>query len=142
MLSNARITSSTSLRGFELLFLTLLILLISPGLDLSSLHHILITSEPVRRTTPLALNMLHEYGLREKWFYTAYGLAENVVACVWYHGARVPRDKSRGDLVACGHRSNFHSSLIVKIVSETEFQEVPDGQIGEIWIGGPSKAAG
>ena len=45
-------------------------------------------------------------------------------------------------LLAVGHRRNFPTSQIIKIVNTSTFEEVKDGEVGELWISGPSVTAG
>jgi acyl-CoA synthetase (AMP-forming)/AMP-acid ligase II len=73
-----------------------------------------------------------------------YGLAENVVGVCWIHGFHLsePRGEEVACLVAVGSRDTFHHSLVVKIVNRESLLEVEDGETGELWIAGPSVAAG
>jgi acyl-CoA synthetase (AMP-forming)/AMP-acid ligase II len=73
-----------------------------------------------------------------------YGLAENVVGVCWIHGFHLsePRGEEVSCLVAVGSRDTFHHSLVVKTVNRESLLEVEDGETGELWIAGPSVAAG
>jgi acyl-CoA synthetase (AMP-forming)/AMP-acid ligase II len=117
-----------------------------PGLDLSSIRYLTNTAEPVRLDTSANFSDLfcELYGLRDNWIHTGYGLAENVVGCCYIHGYHLssPRDEDRLSLVAVGSRATFDASLAMKIVCPETCKECKDGETGELWIAGPSVAAG
>jgi acyl-CoA synthetase (AMP-forming)/AMP-acid ligase II len=116
-----------------------------PGLDLSCLHNLQNGTEPIKPSTAGIFNELFaSYGLRKNWFHAGYGLAENVVGVCWIHGYHTssPRDEDVAPIVAVGSKRNFHPSLVVKIVDTSNSEEVNDGVTGELWIAGPSVAAG
>ena len=104
-------------------------------------------TEPIRLDTKTKFDeTFSRYGLRDNWFHAGYGLAENVVGLSWVHEFKV--SKQPGDdghsmgFVAVGNRDTFDASLSVKIVDPVSRSELQDGEIGEIWIAGPSVAAG
>ncbi|MCP4145334.1 MAG: fatty acyl-AMP ligase, partial [bacterium] len=45
-------------------------------------------------------------------------------------------------LVATGKRSTLHASLELSIVDPDSLEELPENSVGELWIAGPSVAAG
>ena len=116
-----------------------------PGLDLSSIGFLENAAEPIRTATVKTFGeVFAKYGLREKWFVASYGLAENVVGVCAVHGYYLsdPRDEDKFPLVACGSRDTFEPGLVIKIVDTKSLKEVEDGETGEIWVSGPSVAAG
>jgi acyl-CoA synthetase (AMP-forming)/AMP-acid ligase II/acyl carrier protein len=116
-----------------------------PGLDLSSIRYLQTAAEPIRLDTREYFeSAFKDFNLRNTWFSAGYGLAENVVAVCWIHGFHLsePRDEEVSRLVAVGSRHTFHHSLVVKIVDQESLLEVEDGEMGELWIAGPSVAAG
>ncbi|CAB9512691.1 Putative fatty-acid--CoA ligase FadD21 [Seminavis robusta] len=113
--------------------------------DLSSIFSLLNAAEPIRLDTQDKFTVtFSEFGLCKDWFSAAYGLAENVVGGTWLPGYHL--SKPRGDdnnlFLAVGSTETFHDTLTVKIVDPVSQCELPDDQTGEIWIAGPSVAAG
>jgi acyl-CoA synthetase (AMP-forming)/AMP-acid ligase II len=116
-----------------------------PGLDLSCLHNLQNGTEPIKLTTRDTFSHVFvKYRLRRNWFHAGYGLAENVVGVCWIHRYHLstPREEAKLPLVAVGSTKTFHSSLVMKIVDPKTLKEVEGGVIGELWIAGPSVAAG
>ena len=127
-------------------------------IDLSSWRIAFNAAEPIN---PATLERFSEAfarcGFVADAFYPAYGMAEATVFLTGGAPERAPvitrfdkeRLKSRiaaptGDgtghpLVACGHVPSGHGLIIVEPDSQ---QLLPDGEIGEIWVTGPSIAQG
>ncbi|CAB9525145.1 deoxyerythronolide-B synthase EryA1, modules 1 and 2 [Seminavis robusta] len=116
-----------------------------PGLDLSTLHNLQNTAEPVKTSTKKNFEELFApYGLRDGWFASGYGLAENTVcaaACFEFHLSS--RDEDLHPFVAAGSRDVGDPGVCsLKVVDPVTCQEVPDVTTGEVWIGGICRAAG
>ncbi|MBJ7330147.1 MAG: AMP-binding protein, partial [Solirubrobacteraceae bacterium] len=98
------------------------------------------------------------YGFKPKAHLPCYGLAEGTLIITGKHHAQEPKivefdaacleagravvleDSERSmPLVSSGVTDDLHE---VKIVDSATRTELPDGQIGEVWINGPSVAAG
>jgi acyl-CoA synthetase (AMP-forming)/AMP-acid ligase II len=105
-------------------------------LDLSSWRIAFNGAEPIRRTTLARFwHSFHQHGFRWEAFRGAYGLAE---ATVFVSGGPV---ESRTDdrPVGCG---NPDVDTQLRIVDPELLIEMPDGEVGEIWIRSPSVARG
>ncbi|MEJ2150129.1 MAG: fatty acyl-AMP ligase, partial [Chloroflexota bacterium] len=127
-------------------------------LDLSCLETVFTGAEPIRRETLERFAEAFEpCGFRRSAFYPCYGLAEGTLLVAGGHGAAEPRyltvkrsglranravltsedDEDAQTLVSCG------SSLLderLAIVEPESHAELPDGQVGEIWVSGPNVA--
>ncbi|MGK8490393.1 fatty acyl-AMP ligase [Nocardia asiatica] len=112
-------------------------------LDLSSLRIALSGAEPVReRTIAAVVERFAPAGLRPASILPAYGLAETTLLA-----SVGPRDAvpvyldagGRSRLVGCGQAA---LGLDVRIVDPDTGAEAAPGEVGEIWIGGASVAAG
>jgi amino acid adenylation domain-containing protein len=130
------------------------------GLDLSSWRVAFNGAEPVRpETLARFAEAFAPYGFRREAFYPCYGLAEATLfvagprrpgepaatvfdaAALESHRA-VPAESDTPDgrsLVACGEA--WEGQRIAIADPETGF-ELPAGRVGEIWLAGPSIAAG
>jgi acyl-CoA synthetase (AMP-forming)/AMP-acid ligase II len=129
-------------------------------LDLSSWQVALCGAEPVRAETLDAFTAAFEpCGFRREALYPCYGLAEgtlmvsggapgeqpvieHVDAAALEHrevARREPDDRAARPIVGCGRS---HPSQIVRIVDPETHAECGPGQIGEIWVSGPSVARG
>ncbi len=127
------------------------------GVDLSSWKLAGNGAEPVKSHVIKAFsNKFAPYGFREEAFYPCYGMAE---ATLFITGGmplakklhlrvdpnalakkRILKDESASTvLVGCGRS---HAGQVVRIVDPETLQRLPAGQIGEIWVSGPSVAAG
>jgi acyl-CoA synthetase (AMP-forming)/AMP-acid ligase II len=128
------------------------------GLDLSSWEVALCGAEPVRPETVRRFSeRFAPYGFRPEIFYPTYGLAE---ATLFVSGGltteppvlltvdkqlletehRVKPDPNGGQIaVGCG-RSWLGQQIA--IVNPDTLTRCPDGQVGEIWVAGPSVAQG
>jgi thioester reductase-like protein len=127
------------------------------GLDLSSLRFLMTAAEPVRAPIYRAfVDRFAPYGLNPRAYFSAYGLAEYTLAVSNYGRSlsafdadRLTENEARptaaaGDaatmLVSCGAPLG---ETAVKIVdTSARPREVAAGQVGEIWITGPSKCRG
>ncbi|MFE6282205.1 fatty acyl-AMP ligase [Streptomyces sp. NPDC057877] len=130
----------------------------SAGLDLSSLRVALNGAEPVRAATLRAFaDRFAGHGLRPQALVPSYGLAENTLLVCGSDPDEAPleltvdahaleRDElrpARSDrparaLVGCGRPKDTE----VLVVDPVSLLVLPDGQVGEIWLRGPSVAAG
>ncbi|MEU1426970.1 fatty acyl-AMP ligase [Nocardia sp. NPDC005746] len=126
------------------------------GLDLSSLRVALNGAEPIRaRTMDAVIEHLAPAGLAPTAFLPAYGMAEvtlmataarpgmppvylDVDSAELEHNRLVPAPHGTR-LVGCGAAV---TGIDVRIVDPGTLKTLPDGQIGEIWLGGPSVAQG
>jgi thioester reductase-like protein len=126
--------------------------------DLSSMRIMQMAAETIRPDTySRFLRALAPRGLDSKAFYVAYGLAEATLGVTSYGNIALPvarKDLARGQarearsvsgiaaatrLMSCGRPLGNTGVAIVDPSSRTE---VPDGTVGEVWISGPSVAAG
>ncbi|MEU2031204.1 fatty acyl-AMP ligase [Nocardia amamiensis] len=112
-------------------------------LDLSSLEVALSGAEPVReRTIAAVLERFAPAGLRPTVFLPAYGLAEVTLLASAGSTAAAPvhLDVGRATrLVGCGRAAR---GLDIRIVDPHTRQQLPEDEVGEIWIRGDSVAAG
>lgn len=130
-------------------------------LDLSSLKVMFCGAEPIRATALRAFETrFASAGFTPQSFYPCYGLAEATLLASGgrgpgrpsvlhadrqslRHGLVRPAASHGGEnsaaLVSCGQAAGTAEIVIADPVSETQ---LPDGQIGEIWLRGPSVAAG
>lgn len=125
------------------------------GLDLSSWQAAFNGSEPVRAETLRNFARgFAPYGFKSEALFPCYGLAEHTLfAAGGFHEsprafskksleAHHPSISNNGDgvdLVACGHA--FRNARLVIAEPETR-RRCKDGEVGEIWMGGPSVARG
>jgi acyl-CoA synthetase (AMP-forming)/AMP-acid ligase II len=130
----------------------------SAGLDLSSLRVALNGAEPVRAETVRAfVRRFAGNGLRPEAILPSYGLAESTLLVssgdteaphleLTVDAHALERDElrpARSDrpartLVGCGRPKDTE----VLIVDPVSLEALPDGRVGEIWLRGPSVAAG
>ncbi len=130
------------------------------GVDLSSLRHVFCGSEPVVLDTLDAFRKRYEpLGYREQTLIPCYGLAEATlfvtakepgtdVRVEWVDRRELSRGRvvsavgDTGDpvpVVGCGAAAEGHELLVV---DPDLGRELPDGEVGEIWVRGPNVAAG
>lgn len=67
-----------------------------------------------------------------------------MVGVGWIVGEHSPvvNGQQLSTVVAVASRETLHSSVCVKIVDPTTRRELPDGQVGELWLSGPSVVGG
>ena len=114
------------------------------NLDLSSLVYLQSAAEPIQQSTKdLFEKTFSKYGL-SNWFHAGYGLAETVVYASHLHQYRLSKlQPTKGkSLISVGHRNNMPKSQTMKIVCPVTCQEKNDGEVGELWLSGPSITAG
>lgn len=115
-------------------------------LDLSSLKVLQNAAEPIQLDTKAIFeNAFRSYGLTNDWFTAGYGLAESVVFVTYlteYKVSGFKPDGSSSSLVAVAHTSTFAKEQTIKIINPENFVEVGETEVGELWISGPSVAAG
>ncbi len=114
------------------------------GLDLSSLTAMINCAEPVRASTFERFRArFARCGLSVTAPAAAYGLAEHTL-CVTTGGSRIVERAGEPGcpprlFVSCGQPA---PDIDVRIVSPESHAEVAQGEVGEIWVDSPSKAAG
>ena len=129
------------------------------GTDLSAMRVLMNAAETVRAET---FHRFHErfarYGLRTESYMAGYGLAENTLAATMFGKRALTVNKhllQQGKLHverAAATLNNNHirimscgkplAGVAVKIVEPNTRRALPEDQIGEIWLAGPSKAVG
>jgi thioester reductase-like protein len=118
-------------------------------IDLSSVRFLMNASEPARAETFTRFRKrFAPYGLRPEVNVVAYGLAEHTLA-VTHYGRRIVTvnkqllQEGNGDnqlqLVSCGKPLE---GIHVRIVEPKSGARLSDGQIGEVWVAGPSTCEG
>ncbi|MEV0343390.1 fatty acyl-AMP ligase [Nocardia sp. NPDC050713] len=125
-------------------------------LDLSSLRAVLNGAEPVRaRTLDAVIERLGPAGFAVDAFLPVYGMAEvTLMATAARIGQppvyldvepaelerhRITPSDNGTRLVSCG---TAVAGLDIRIVDPVTMRTLPEGDVGEIWIGGPSVAQG
>ncbi|MEV6390306.1 fatty acyl-AMP ligase [Nocardia xishanensis] len=126
------------------------------GLDLSSLRAVVNGAEPVRaHTLDAVIERLGPAGFAPDAFLPVYGMAEVTLLASAARIGRSPcyldvdsaaleRDRivpaeNGTRLVSCGAAA---TGLDIRIVDPVTLRTLPDGHVGEIWLGGPSVAQG
>lgn len=130
------------------------------SLDLSSWKIAQCAAEPIRKSTlERFTERFSRYGFRGTTFSPCYGLAESTLLTtaspagrgmitVDFSGAALEEgharlalagDPTRRTLVALGHT---HESGTIAIASVAAGTRLPEGEIGEIWLSGPSVTSG
>jgi thioester reductase-like protein len=129
------------------------------NLDLSSLRFLMTAAEPVRSNIYRDfMDRFEPYGLKRESFFSAYGLAEFTLAVTNYgrsigsfDSAKLKENQAQwvdegeetGDttqLVSCGRPLGGAQITIADVSGQPK--ALPDGEVGEIWLRGPSKCAG
>jgi acyl-CoA synthetase (AMP-forming)/AMP-acid ligase II len=126
------------------------------GVDLSSWRIAFNGAEPVKAQVINAFaRKFAPYGFREEAFFPCYGMAEATLIISGASPTRKPvqlavdvedlarkvvhpKEGSSTVLVGCG--SSWEQ--VVRVVDPETLQVLPDGRIGELWVSGPSVAAG
>jgi acyl-CoA synthetase (AMP-forming)/AMP-acid ligase II len=112
------------------------------GLDLSSWEVAFSGSEPVRRETVDRFSEAFAgCGFRRDAFRPCYGLAEATLMVTCSDRARSVRTAAVGGkrVVSCGRPVPGHR---VAVIDPERREERPHGNLGEIWVAGPSVATG
>lgn len=130
------------------------------AMDLSCLEVAGCAAEPIRLDTATRfITGFSRYGFREKSFFPAYGMAEATLVISaksydesWCAAFLAPEELERNrcvdvpaDLpraravIGCGVRAGDFELVIV---DQETLQELPDNQVGEIWLANPSVASG
>ena len=130
------------------------------GLDLSTLNVLYSGSEPIRKSTYKQFSEKFAISnFREEQFYSCYGMAETTLIVTGGYYKSAPKylnvdpkalsnnkieildekDESGISLVGCGHT---WMETIVEIVDPITKKKLTDNVIGEIWVSGPTVAAG
>ena len=106
-------------------------------IDLSSVHYMLDSSEPVYMNTISRFeSTLAPYGLRKNSVRAGYGLAEHTV---FLCGAQEEDPVVINGRISCGRPIH---GVRVKIVDQETHTEVQEGEEGEIWVRSSSKTLG
>jgi acyl-CoA synthetase (AMP-forming)/AMP-acid ligase II len=127
------------------------------GLDLSTWRVAFVGAEAVRADVLDAfVERFGPYGFRRSSFFPCYGMAEAtlmVSGAIKHDGpremhvdgealarGRVQRQELNGRrLIGCGEPIDGH---LVRVVDPATGEVCPDGVVGELWVSGPSMAAG
>lgn len=127
------------------------------GIDLSTWRVAYNGAEPVKaHVIDAFIRKFEPYGFRREAFYPCYGMAEATLFISGGEPAKPvttlpvdPEQVARNRIVAvqdssmvlvgCGRPHGDHQ---VRVVDPESLAVLPDGQIGEIWLKGPSVAAG
>lgn len=131
------------------------------GLDLSSLRLAFNGAEPIdRKTMQEFIERFARYGFRRNGMYPVYGMAECTLAALFPPPGRLPhydvidrgaltaekraKPASENALNAVSHVSLGHPlpGMSVRIVSLDGDDELPDRQLGEVLVSGPSVTRG
>jgi len=126
-------------------------------LDLSKVKTFYCGAEPVRKPTMEAFSK--EFGIETRQMYPVYGMAETTLIASGGYQSEAPKyislksDKlSKGkveiatddydrkvELVGCGHA---WMETVIEIVDPGTFNKLPELNVGEIWVAGPTVAKG
>ncbi|MGW7362840.1 fatty acyl-AMP ligase [Streptomyces sp. NPDC054841] len=128
--------------------------------DLSALRVLMSAAEPIRPDTVDAfLDAFAVSGLPTDAFYAAYGLAEHTVSVTMGGRNRLTVDRQAlesGQVVVCESRAPQSGATVrlascgrvtkqgqrLQIVDPESRRRCPAGEVGEIWVDSPTKAAG
>ncbi len=107
------------------------------NLDLSSWQIAFNGAEPIRRSTLESFaSTFRECGFRKSALFPVYGLAESTV---FVTGKPLDERQEFAASVSCGAPKY---GMEIAIVDPHRLVEQPEGQVGEIWVRGPSVARG
>lgn len=114
------------------------------GLDLSSWVVAFNGSEPIRpQTLARFTNAFTPHGFRRENFYPCYGMAETTLMTAGGLAEALPvvtfAPTLNKEVVGCGQPAPGH---VIKIVDSDQHHTLPEGQVGEIWVTGPSVSPG
>lgn len=127
-------------------------------MDLSSLKFFMAAAEPIKSDTfNRFLRTFEPYGLTAEAYFVAYGLAENTLAVTNYgrtslsvnrkalaeNHARITDDAA--DIVSATHLMSCGTPLAgvdLRIVDPESRIELPEREVGEVWLAGGSKCLG
>ncbi|MFJ4972179.1 amino acid adenylation domain-containing protein [Streptomyces sp. NPDC088755] len=130
------------------------------GLDLSCWHSAYNGAEPIRSSTLRDFaEAFSPHGFRSRAFYPCYGLAEATLMVTGTDPGTGPTvrslataelsttavardaapDEATSELVSSGRT---HGDVQLRIMNPESRRACPPGQVGEIWVAGPSAAAG
>lgn len=113
------------------------------GLDLSSWRVAFNAAEPIyEKTIETFAQTFSSIGFDKAAFYPSYGMAEATVFLTGrkYDASLAAKYGNEGkNVVACGKTTSLHK---LRIVDPQTRRELPEGQVGEIWVSGPSIAMG
>lgn len=125
--------------------------------DLSSLEVVMSAAEPVRANTVREFTeAFSSSSLDPKSILPAYGLAEHTVA-VTFNGKKISRfnrlmlekeglavaeASTERETIELTSSGSFFSDVSVRIVNPENQVECKGGEVGEVWVDSPSKAAG
>jgi acyl-CoA synthetase (AMP-forming)/AMP-acid ligase II len=116
-------------------------------LDLSTVERLYCGAEPISTDTLARfLQITEPLGFDPEALTPCYGMAEATLYVAGKRGGTkyrtdLPPEPSatRRPVVSCGEVDTEHT---VRIVNPTNLKPMDDGQVGEIWVSGPSVAAG
>ncbi len=114
-------------------------------LDLSSVILLQNGAEPIRsETVTLFGDTFCQYNLNERWFSAIYGMAEMVVCISSLREYRLSRfEPTPGrPSIAVAHRRSLPDEQDIQIVCPSTYKILEDGEVGEIWLSGPSTTLG
>lgn len=112
------------------------------NIDLSNWQVAFCGAEPIRhKTVDSFIRKFEPFGFRPSSFYPCYGMAEATlfVTGVGIDSCVETDKRDASEIVCCGHPRH---DTEVCIVDPESRQQMPDGQEGEIWVGGRSIANG
>ncbi len=112
------------------------------GLDLSSWTLAFIGAEPIQPETLKRFAKAFEpCGFKPSAFYPCYGLAEATLMVSGPRRGEGPIEERRSGVarVACGRAV---SDTLIKIVDPVSGEQCGDGEVGEVWVMGPSVGQG
>jgi acyl-CoA synthetase (AMP-forming)/AMP-acid ligase II len=114
-----------------------------PYLDLSHVRHWHTFGQPLHpELYNLVSQVLKPFGLRDHWYTACYGLTEHVGGTIFLPHDFVLSTSGTMRRVAVASRVSIDSQITVKVVHPQTQEELPDGQVGELWLSSPAVAVG